>query len=489
MSFNINNIGLNFDNSYLNLPDILMTNINPIPVKSPELKVFNYELAKNLDLDFNNISKSEISLFLSGNNMPMGAKAIAQAYAGHQFGYFSILGDGRAILLGEHITLNNKRYDLQLKGSGRTPYSRNGDGRATLPSMLREYLLSEAMHGLGIETTRSLSVVSTGENVQREKLYKGAILTRIASSHIRVGTFQYLSIKGEFNTLNELIKYCLNRHFPNSLIDVNPAITLLKSVIKKQISLIIDWLRVGFIHGVMNTDNMTISGETIDYGPCAFMDTYTPSAVFSSIDHNGRYSFANQSIIAHWNLSRFAETLIPFLDKSEKKAISIGKDIIDEFSDIFKKQWLRMMKGKLGLLGNDQNDELLIQKLLNCMKENNADYTNTFIYLMNKKIYNKVNYDNIFKDIKMIIEKRSSKNNTSIIERDKIMKINNPLVIPRNYYVEKALANADKENNYSLFNELLDIFKKPYTQNDRILNFQKTPDKSFEKNYKTYCGT
>ena len=323
-------IGLNFDNTYSNLSSTLITNINPTPVKSPKLIILNKELAKYLDLNFDSINKLKLASLLSGNLLPKGSKCIAQAYAGHQFGYLNILGDGRAILIGEHITKKNKRYDLQFKGSGKTPYSRNGDGRATLLSMLREYIISEAMHGLNIPTTRSLSVVSTGEDIQRGENLMGGILTRVASSHIRVGTFQYLAMQGDKNNLSKLIDYSLKRHYPDEPVDVNSAITLLKSVRDRQISLIINWMRVGFIHGVMNTDNMTISGETIDYGPCAFMDTYNPHKVFSSIDQNGRYSFINQSIIAHWNISRFAETLIPFLDKSKNKAIEIGKEIINE---------------------------------------------------------------------------------------------------------------------------------------------------------------
>ena len=319
MHNNLNNIGFNFDNTYSNLSELLINNVKPTIVRSPKLIILNKGLANDLDLDFDLIDESLISSLLSGNILLEGSKTIAQAYAGHQFGYLTMLGDGRAILIGEHLNSKNLRFDIQLKGSGRTQFSRNGDGRATLTSMLREYLISEAMHGLEIPTTRSLSVVETGENIQRETTQMGGILTRVASSHIRVGTFQYIAMNNDIKALEDLTLYSLNRHFSNNKIDSNPAITLLKIVRDKQISLIVNWMRVGFIHGVMNTDNMTISGETIDYGPCAFINTYNPKTVFSSIDINGRYSFENQSIIAHWNISRFAETLIPLLNPSRKK--------------------------------------------------------------------------------------------------------------------------------------------------------------------------
>ena len=487
MELDINKIGLNFDNSFSLLSNILMTEIQPTPVKSPKLIIFNQELAKNLDLNLplKLLKEKKLANLLSGNELPKGSKSLAEAYAGHQFGHFTMLGDGRAILIGEHITKNNNRYDIQLKGSGRTPYSRNGDGRATLVSMLREYLISEAMFGLNIPTTRSLSVVSTGENIQREEVYTGGILTRIAASHIRVGTFQYVSMKGDLKSLKELINYSLKRHFPNNYIDINPAVTLLKALINTQISLIVEWMRVGFIHGVMNTDNMTISGETIDYGPCAFMDTYNPQTVFSSIDHNGRYSFINQSLIAHWNISRFAETLIPFLDKSEDKAIKIGRKIINEFEDLFEKKWLIMMQKKLGFYGHRSNDLDIIKKLLNWMEKNKADYTNTFLHLTNNDFNNNNIYkNNSFIDIKKGIENRKLQN-IEILRNNKI----NPLVIPRNYIVEKSLINIEHNDNYDLFNDLLKILKNPFNPSKDIKNFQNPSNEKFENTYKTYRGT
>ena len=375
-------IGWRFDNTYSKLPDPFISNISPIPVKSPELIILNDNLGKQLGLNFSLISKKELSNLFSGNSLPEGSKSIAQAYAGHQFGHFTMLGDGRAVLMGEHISKNNERFDIQFKGSGQTPFSRNGDGRAALGPMLREYIISEAMNGLNIPTTRSLAVVSTGEEVIRETPLKGAILTRVASSHIRVGTFQYMALMQNLRFFKILLNYTIKRHYPEIIDTKVPALELLKIVIKKQNDLVVNWMRVGFIHGVMNTDNVTISGETIDYGPCAFMDQYNPKTVFSSIDYYGRYSYSNQPLITKWNLSRFAETLLPFIDKDKKKSIEIASDNINTFDDLYYLKWNQMMRKKLGFIGNDENDDKLIKDLLNWMENNKADYTNTFCNLM-----------------------------------------------------------------------------------------------------------
>jgi len=298
----MNKINWNFDNTYFNLPSVFRESIKPIPVKKPELILLNKNLAENLSLDFSNLNNQELSELFSGNYLPVGSNSLAQAYAGHQFGHFTMLGDGRAVLIGEHLSQDNKRYDIQFKGSGKTTFSRNGDGRAALGPMLREYIVSEAMHGLKIHTTRSLAVVKTGENVIRETSLPGAILTRVASSHIRVGTFQYIAARQKKNELEILLDYVINRHYPNIQDSKNKAIELLNIVMTKQIDLVVNWMRVGFIHGVMNTDNMSISGETIDYGPCAFMDIYDPKTVFSSIDQMGRYAYCNHPVITKWNL-------------------------------------------------------------------------------------------------------------------------------------------------------------------------------------------
>ena len=304
-------IGWCFDNTYFKLSKTFKEDIKPIPVKKPELVLFNKELADDLNLNFTNLDNQRLSALFSGNSLPEGSNSLAQAYAGHQFGHFTMLGDGRAVLIGEHLSKNKKRYDIQFKGSGKTAFSRNGDGRAALGPMLREYIISEAMNGLRISTTRSLAVVKTGEDVIRETSLAGAILTRIASSHIRVGTFQYIAARGKKDELEILFNYVIDRHYPDIKNSKNKAIDLLAIVMEKQINLVINWMRVGFVHGVMNTDNMTISGETIDYGPCAFMNTYDPKTVFSSIDQMGRYAYCNQPVITKWNLSRFAECLIP----------------------------------------------------------------------------------------------------------------------------------------------------------------------------------
>ena len=306
-------IGWHFDNTYSKLSKTFIEDIKPTPVHDPELVILNEQLAKELNLDFSKAKEKDLSLLFSGNSLPDGTKTIAQAYAGHQFGHFTMLGDGRAVLLGEHITNKNNRFDIQFKGSGRTSFSRGGDGRAALGPMLREYIISEAINNLNIPTTRSLAVVKTGEKVVRENLLDGAILTRVASSHLRVGTFQYIAAKQNIEDLNTLVDYAIERHYPQIKSSKTKALDLLNLVMEKQCQLIVDWMRVGFIHGVMNTDNMTISGETIDYGPCAFMDEYNPKTVFSSIDKFGRYAFSNQPPITKWNLARFAECLIPLL--------------------------------------------------------------------------------------------------------------------------------------------------------------------------------
>ena len=486
----ISNVGWRFDNSYISLPNILMTKINPVKVKAPQVVILNHDLAKDLNLDFNYINEDKLASFFSGNELPKGAECIAQAYAGHQFGYFTMLGDGRSILLGEHINSKNIRFDIQFKGSGKTPYSRNGDGKSALGPMLREYLISEAMYGLAIPTTRSLAVVTTGEEVMRERNLQGAILTRVASSHIRVGTFQYLTMKGDITTLKKLVNYTINRHYSNVTKKENPAITLLEGLIEKQISLIVNWMRVGFIHGVMNTDNVALSGETIDYGPCAFMDFYNPKTVFSSIDHQGRYSFANQEIICHWNVSRFAETLIPLLADNENKAIKIGSKIINKFSDKFKYKWISMMKNKLGFIGNFPKDEIFIKKILSWMEENKADYTNTFIFLMNpsfseEDIYKNKSFIDLYEEWKIRINKNKVSKKTHL----NIMKINNPLLIPRNHIVEESLINVCENNDYNNFNELVNIVKKPYANNEIKQYYQSLPDSNFLNSYKTFCGT
>tara|TARA_B100000579_G_C22802872_1_gene840870 strand:+ start:150 stop:1613 length:1464 start_codon:yes stop_codon:yes gene_type:complete len=485
---NITDIGWKFDNSYARLPELMSTRLNPVPVKSPKLIILNYELAKELELDFSFVDNVDLSLIFSGNALPIGTESIAQAYAGHQFGHFTILGDGRAVVIGEHITKKNKRFDIQFKGSGKTPYSRNGDGRAALGPMLREYIISEAMYGLNIPTTRSLAVVKTGEDVIRETVLKGAILTRVAESHIRVGTFQYIAAKGDLKTLKMLVSYSINRHYPNYKDTENSALALFKCVMEKQIELIVNWMRVGFIHGVMNTDNTTISGETIDYGPCAFIDIYKPDTVFSSIDLQGRYAFFNQPVIIQWNLSRFAEALLPLIDKDENKAIIIAEECINDFNTIYKKKWLEMMKKKIGLFRNIDEDENLIKELLLLMKKNKADFTNTFLNLSNKNLNNEFFKNKLYSEWIKKWKFRLNKNKEPIEKSLALMQNNNPSVIPRNHKVEEVLNAANNDDNFEPMYNLLDILKKPYDYTKNIKHYQSPPDEN-QKVYQTFCGT
>jgi serine/tyrosine/threonine adenylyltransferase len=479
-------IGWHFDNTYSKLSNIFKEEVKPTPVHNPELVVLNDQLAKDLNLDFSKVDKKDLSQIFSGNTLPKGSTTIAQAYAGHQFGHFTMLGDGRAVLLGEHLVNNTNRYDVQFKGSGRTSFSRSGDGRAVLGPMLREYIISEAIHALNIPTTRSLAVVKTGEKIVRENLLPGAILTRVASSHIRVGTFQYIAAKQNIDDLNTLVDYTIKRHYPEIQSSKNKALDLLNLVMERQCKLVVNWMRVGFIHGVMNTDNMAISGETIDYGPCAFMDHYNPKTVFSSIDQLGRYSFSNQPPITKWNLSRFAECLIPLIDKSEDKAIQLATEIIDNFQDIYEEKWLNMMRDKLGLFGKNKDDKKLIDDLFTWMKKNKADYTNTFCYLMNIKIVN----DSLYNDKDFINWSNEWQNRISINDNSKeksleLMKETNPIIIPRNHKVEEALKAAN-EDNLEVMNRLLSKFNNPYGEQKGIEDYQLP---SLDDNYQTFCGT
>ena len=481
-------IGWHFDNTYSKLPNVFLSEISPIPVKSPDLLILNDNLSKELELNFSKTNKENLSQLFSGNLLPEDSKAIAQAYAGHQFGHFTMLGDGRATLIGEHLTKNNYRFDIQFKGSGKTPFSRNGDGRAALGPMLREYIISEAMHTLRIPTTRSLAVVKTGENVLRETPLQGAILTRVASSHLRVGTFQYIAARQEKENLITLVDYTIDRHYPNIKESKNKALDLLKALMEKQIKLVINWMRVGFIHGVMNTDNMAISGETIDYGPCAFMDTYDPQTVFSSIDQLGRYAYFNQPSITKWNLARFAECLIPLIDENKDKAIKTATETINRFEKIYEIKWLNMMRDKLGLFGEDPKDQVLILDLLTWMHQNKTDYTNTFCFLMNEKIENDEIYNN--EDFHIWRQRwldRLKLNNNTPEKYFKLMRSVNPLIIPRNHKVEEVLEAANN-NNLKPMKNLLNILEKPYENQNKIFEYQSPAPISNEK-YQTFCGT
>jgi len=481
-------IGWRFDNTYSKLPDTMLSKLTPIPVKAPEVIILNNSLSKTLGLDFSNTNNENLASIFSGNLLPEGSDAIAQAYAGHQFGHFTMLGDGRAIIIGEHLSKNNQRFDIQFKGSGKTPFSRNGDGRAALGPMLREYIISEAIHALNIPTTRSLAIVKTGETVMRETPLIGAILTRVAESHIRVGTFQYAVISSDKKNLKTLFDYTIDRHYPHIKVSKTPALDLLKTVIEKQTKLVVDWMRVGFIHGVMNTDNVAISGQTIDYGPCAFMDTYDPETVFSSIDQQGRYAYFNQPGIAKWNLARFAESLVPLIDDNKDKAIEIATETTNNFAELYKKNWFEMMRKKLGLLGEGSKDENLIIDLLTWMHQNKADYTNTFCYLMNEKIQKNKIYDNQgFISWKQQWQERLKLHNNSPEKSLKLMRSANPLVIPRNHKVEETLEAANNDDLNPMKN-LLKVLERPYENQKGISEYQ-SPAPPSDKKYQTFCGT
>lgn len=478
--------GWKFDNSFMRLPDVFYSKVSPAPADTPKLVILNDSLAEMLGLNGRAL-KAEADV-LSGNRLPEGAEPIAQAYGGHQFGYFTMLGDGRALLLGEQLTPDGSRYDIQLKGSGRTPYSRGGDGRAALGPMLREYIISEAMQALGIPTTRSLAVVTTGESVYRDKELPGAILTRVASSHIRVGTFQYASKWCAEDDLRALADYTLWRHFPGNHPQDNPYLYLLRQVAERQAALIAKWQLVGFIHGVINTDNMAVSGETIDYGPCAFMDAYHPDTVFSSIDIGGRYAYGNQPDIAGWNLTRFAETLLPLIHPNREKAIALAQDEIERYKTVFYENWLDGMRSKLGLANKEDQDEPLINTLLDLMARNKADYTNTFLSLTFNKTGEGSLYDNKdFIDWYLAWKYRLKRQDISEEAVTRLMRENNPAVIPRNHKVEEALSAAEK-GDLSIMNRLLRVLSIPYAHTPQQVDYAAPPEPT-SCPYKTFCGT
>lgn len=481
--------GWEFENSYARLPEIFYTRLNPTPVRSPQLIILNEQLAKQLGLNTQALRSGEETAVFAGNRIPEGAMPLAQAYAGHQFGHFTMLGDGRAHLLGEHITPEGKRFDIQLKGSGKTPYSRRGDGRAALGPMLREYIISEAMHGLGIPTTRSLAVVTTGEPVYRETVLAGAVLTRVAASHIRVGTFQYAAAWGSEQDLQALADYTIERHFPDAGAAENRYLTLLQEVISRQASLIAKWLCVGFIHGVMNTDNMALSGETIDFGPCAFMDTYDQKTVFSSIDTHGRYAYGNQPAIAGWNLARLAEALLPLLHEQEEEAVKIAQDAVSTYPLQYQNHWLSGMRAKLGLFNEEQEDESLIETLLSLMQRHGADYTNTF-----RALTHDLSEDApLFCDAEFLAwhkswqERLDKQQKSGEAVRD-LMRKNNPALIPRNHRVEEALKAAVEKEDMSVMEKLLDVLADPYAHTVEQEPYAALPEAS-GRPYRTFCGT
>ncbi len=482
-------IGWNFDNTYQKLSSDFYSRVEPMPAEKPKLTLLNTRLAKELGLDFSDADPADLASLFTGNRLPDGAQPISQAYAGHQFGHFTMLGDGRAIVIGEHLSPDNKRFDIQFKGSGRTPYSRSGDGRATLYSMLREYLISEALYHLRIPASGSLAVAETGMPVYRETVHPGAVLTRVASSHIRFGTFEFAARFLSLEQRLELLNYTISRHYPDLADHDNQALELLKRVAEKHLNLVTEWMRVGFIHGVMNTDNMSISGESIDFGPCAFMNGFNPATAFSSVDMNKRYAFSNQPGIAQWNLAIFAGTLLPFIDNDEEKARQAAQDVISAFEPRFRETWYRMMGNKLGFQHVGPSETEQIDRLISWMEKTEVDYTNTFLIIANcdrKPAHFKTDeeFDACHKEWTELI----NRDHDGLEEARKQMAESNPIVIPRNHLVEEALTEASADGNFSKFHSLLDTLSKPYQKEWKTEDLQQVPA-GFDEEYKTYCGT
>ncbi len=489
-----------FNNGYIKLGKDFSVETRPGSVKNPELIKFNFDLAEQLGLGETclNATKylSDSTAIFAGNQIPEGAEPIAMAYAGHQFGHFNPqLGDGRAILLGEIDTPDGAHFDIQLKGSGRTYFSRDGDGRAALGPVLREYLLSEAMAKLGVPTTRALAVVTTGEVVARQQLLPGGIITRIATSFIRVGTFQFFSARD--NAIKTLADFVIDRNYPSVKKEDNPYLALLQLIVERQAVLIAKWMQVGFIHGVMNTDNMSIAGETIDYGPCAYMDFYNHDQVYSSIDRNGRYAYSNQPSIGLWNLTRLAETFLPLLSDDSDGAVEVAQGILKNYVELYEKNWLTGMQEKLGLTTQLETDKDLIEELFNIMADNKADFTLTFYYLSrisNESSEHEKLLHNLFdssEQIKQWLEKwqkRYSKESLSDEVRQTMMQSVNPVYIPRNHQIEAAIRAAEDSGDFSVFNELHEVLQNPYKEQTEKERYMFPPEPS-EIVQQTFCGT
>ncbi|CAN5387874.1 YdiU family protein [soil metagenome] len=480
--------GWRLEHTYAELPQLFHSHIEPTPVREPRLIVFNRPLATMLGLDPDSLDGPEGARIFAGNALPDGARPIAQAYAGHQFGHFTALGDGRAILLGEQITPSGDRADIQLKGAGRTRFSRGGDGRAALGPMLREYIISEAMHALGIPTTRSLAVVTTGEPVYREEELDGAVLTRVASSHIRVGTMQWAAAHDDREALRALADYTRARHYPELGEAPQPHLALFEAIIERQAHLIARWQMVGFIHGVMNTDNMALSGETIDYGPCAFMDAYDPHTVFSSIDHGGRYAYGNQPPIAQWNLARLAEAMLPLFDPDKDRAVERATAALDRFLDLFEQRWLNGMRSKLGLFTHEPDDKTLVDDLLAWMQRRSADFTNTFRTLTTgSALDDATSSDPDLEAWQRRWDARRQRQPQPRAEAEDLMRRHNPAFIPRNHNVEDALHAATSTGDFSTMERLLEVLATP-CDHGRDLPMFSTPGES-GRPYRTFCGT
>jgi uncharacterized protein YdiU (UPF0061 family) len=496
--------GWRLEHTYAELPQLFYSDAAPTTVREPRLVAFNRPLATMLGLELETLERPEGAAIFAGNALPEGGRPIAQAYAGHQYGHFTALGDGRAILLGEQITPSGDRMDIQLKGAGQTRFSRRGDGRAALGPMLREYIISEAMHALGIPTTRSLAVVTTGEAVYRETVLQGAVLTRVAASHIRVGTMQWAAAHDDKAATRALADYTRARHYPELADSEEPYIALFAAILARQAYLIARWQLVGFIHGVMNTDNMALSGETIDYGPCAFMDTYDSATVFSSIDHGGRYAYGNQPSIAQWNLARLAEAMLPLFDPDVDRAVERATQELDRFPDLFAEHWLDGMRAKLGLLTREDDDEALVNDLLACMQRRSADFTNTFRLLtrlrqgfggqaLGRLVGDSTNADPELEAWHRRWEARRRRQTQSIAEAEALMRRHNPAFIPRNHNVEEALLAATSSDDLSVMERLLDVLATPYDHERDLPLFSMPSTSSMSSSgarpYRTFCGT
>jgi len=483
----------NFDNTYAQQLEGFYTPCKSAEVPKPELIRFNTELASELGLE--RIDSSNMANIFSGNESLAGASPLAQVYAGHQFGHYSAqLGDGRALLLGEVVDTTGRRYDIQLKGSGRTPYSRGGDGKSALGPVLREYIMSEAMHVLGIPTTRALAAVSSGEMVMRTEPLPGAVFTRVAASHIRIGTFQYFAALGEQDKVRQLADYTIARHYPNIKSSSTPYLDLLTAISAAQASLVAQWMLVGFIHGVMNTDNMTVTGETIDYGPCAFMDHYAPETVFSSIDTHGRYAYQNQPTIAQWNLARLAETLLPQLDGNNDKAIELATEVLNKFPQHYHHHWLSGMRSKLGLKSSEPDDMTLMNELLAAIDKQNVDYTLLFRRLIDLLKGDEQAVISLFGDAALFKQwlpkwkSRLQRDELELNDSVELMLQVNPIYIPRNHKVEEALEFAVQHKDYSMFERLLEVLSHPYDESSEYQEYAMPAPQEFGP-YKTFCGT
>jgi uncharacterized protein YdiU (UPF0061 family) len=483
--------------SYASLPERFFARVSPTPVAEPRIIKVNHALAAELTLGLEGLSPHALAALFSGNTLPPGCVPIAMAYAGHQFGHFvPQLGDGRAILLGEMSGRWGERRDIQLKGCGRTPYSRNGDGRAALGPVLREYIVSEAMHALGLPATRSLAAVTTGESVRREQLLPGAILTRVAASHVRVGTFEYFAARGDVAATKILADYCLDRHFGHVANDEAPYLALLREVVARQAALIAGWMRVGFIHGVMNTDNMAISGETIDFGPCAFMDAFDPAAVFSSIDEQGRYAYGNQPHAAAWNLARLAEALLPILHEDTARAIELATQALETFAAQFANQWLQGMRSKIGLITEEAGDRALIDDLLDAMHRHQADFTLTFRALCNtvtgtqapSEAHAAFEHTREYQQWAQRWRMRAACETMAPEARAAAMRQVNPAYIPRNHRIEQVIAAAVEQRDFGPFEKLSAVLSQPYQEQAANAAYAHPPTAG-ERVLQTFCGT